>query len=150
MSSDVDYEKFLAKSQTDYSGGQSAESQSKSDVVSLESVHPKLKTLEDRFYTSDVDEPFEGVSYEWGKSSPPSTDEFGILIGAQSDKIELLDPKQWDTRGVYKDVTDTVAAATDGSVSVYRVEGTGARVEYFVLGLGQGKVLGVKVKAVES
>jgi len=150
MSSDAEYAKFLAKSQTDYSGGQSAEPQSEPNVASLESVHSKLKALGDRFYTSDVDEPFEGVSYKWGKGTNPSTDEFGSIIGVKGDKIEMLDPKQWDARGQYKDVTDCVATACDGSVSVYRVERSGARVEYFVLGVGSGKVMGVKVKAVES
>lgn len=47
---------------------------------------------------------------------------------------------------------DAVATASGNAVRVYRVEGSGCRVEYFVVGLdtNERKVVGVKVLSIES
>lgn len=85
---------------------------------------------------------------------PPPLDEFRNLIGAQTgQEIRQLEPDQWDTRGEYKDIVDAVATACSGSaVRVYRVEGSGSRVEYFIVGVdtSEKRVVGVKALSVES
>jgi hypothetical protein len=75
------------------------------------------------------------------------------LVRTSSSSVEVLEPRDWDRQGQYKDVIDAVSTASSGSaVKVYRVEGSGARVEYYVSGLddSHGRVIGVRVKAVES
>lgn len=74
------------------------------------------------------------------------------MIGAQRG-ITQLEPSKWDVRGEYKDVLDAVRKAASGrAVKVYRVEGSGSRVEYFIVGVdsSEGKVVGVKVLSIES
>lgn len=59
----------------------------------------------------------------------------------------------WDSRGEYADVVLAVTkAAGGGTVRVYRVEGSGSRVEYFVVGVDgvKGKLVGFKVLSIES
>jgi hypothetical protein len=72
--------------------------------------------------------------------------------GSGSD-IEVLEPNDWDRRDLYKDVKDAVSAACAGAadLKVYRVE-VGSRVTYYVVSLDEkgGKVVGVRVKAIES
>lgn len=83
----------------------------------------------------------------------PPLDEFRELIGAQSGReIRQLEPSQWDIHSKYQDVVDAVTKASDGAVKVYRVEGSGSRVEYFVIGVDSSErmIVGVKALAVES
>lgn len=81
-------------------------------------------------------------------------DNLSSLISSGSKlSVEELSYSSFDPRGQYTGVRDKVRdAAGAGDVKVYRVETEGARVEYFVLGLekGQGRVVGVRAKAVES
>lgn len=81
-------------------------------------------------------------------------DEFRHLIGAQDEqRVKKLEPSKWDSRGEYIDVVDAVLwAVSGGAVKVYRVEGSGARVEYFIVGVerGEEEIVGVKVLAIES
>lgn len=62
-----------------------------------------------------------------------------------------MDIGEWDPRGQYKDVVDATREVAKGSdVRVYRVEREGSRVEYWVIGIDGGKLVGVKTLAVES
>ncbi len=62
-----------------------------------------------------------------------------------------MDIAEWDRQGQYKDVVDATREASKGSdVRVYRIQGSGARVEYWVVGLDGGKLVGVKALAIES
>lgn len=76
------------------------------------------------------------------------------MIGAQSGReIRQLEPGQWDIRSEYQDVIDAVTkASSGGAIKVYRVEGAGSRVEYFVVGVDSSErmIVGVKALAVES
>lgn len=76
------------------------------------------------------------------------------MIGAQSGReIRQLEPSQWDIRSEYQDVVEAVTkASSGGAVTVYRVEGSGSRVEYFVIGVDSSKrmIVGVKALSVES
>lgn len=65
--------------------------------------------------------------------------------------VSILDIGEWDTQGQYKDVVDATREATKGSdVRVYRIAKDGSRVEYWVVGLEGGKLVGVKALAIES
>lgn len=50
------------------------------------------------------------------------------------------------------DAVSKAATSSGGVVKVYRIEGSGARVEYFVVGVdsSERKVVGVKALAAES
>jgi hypothetical protein len=62
-----------------------------------------------------------------------------------------MDIGEWDTQGQYKDIVDATRDATKGSdVRVYRISKGGSRVEYWVVGVESGKLIGVKALAIES
>jgi hypothetical protein len=62
-----------------------------------------------------------------------------------------MDIGEWDPQGQYKDVVKAVRDASKGSdVRVYRVPGEGSRVEYWVVGVEGGRLVGCKALAVES
>ncbi|KAF8252300.1 hypothetical protein K440DRAFT_594668 [Wilcoxina mikolae CBS 423.85] len=159
MSSDADYEAFLLRSQKDYSVGYEGSNHAPAaGTISIQvesDPHPAIKALGERFYISDVDEPFEGISFKWRKESLPTADEFSDLTGSGSGSdIEVLEPNDWDRRDTYKDVKDAVSAACGegaADLKVYRI-GDGVRATYYVVSLDEksGKVVGVRVKAVES
>ena len=68
-----------------------------------------------------------------------------------SGKVEALSTKDFDPKGQYKKVLDAVKEEVSGSdVKVFRVETGKAKAEYFIVGVHEGKVLGVKAGAVES
>ena len=59
--------------------------------------------------------------------------------------------KEFDPKGQYKSVISAVEEVGGGNkVQVFRLEMSGARVEYWVVVVGDGRVLGVRAKAVES
>ena len=67
--------------------------------------------------------------------------------------ITILDVAEWDVNGEYKEQVDAVRQAVKGGdVRVYKVEREkgGSRVEYWVLGVEGGKLVGVKALSVES
>lgn len=80
----------------------------------------------------------------------------------ESDAIETLSPSSFDPKTQYTAVVKAVreaAAASDSSVDesgvdvkVFRVDVGKSRVEYWVLALdaADGKIVGLKAKAVES
>lgn len=68
-------------------------------------------------------------------------------------EVKILDVAEWDVNGEYKEIVDAVREAVKGKdVRVYRVEREkgGSRVEYWVLGVEEGKLVGVKALGVES
>ena len=71
------------------------------------------------------------------------------LLG-HNDEVEELSISKWDPKGQYKGVVDTVKRVVGGEVKVFRVALMGAREEYYVVGVKEGKVLGVKALSVES
>jgi hypothetical protein len=65
--------------------------------------------------------------------------------------VEIMDIGKWDPQGQYKELVDATRKATKGSdVMVYRIERGGSRVEYWLVGVEGGKLLGVKALAIES
>ena len=83
-----------------------------------------------------------------------STAEFAKLVQhphPAEAEVGIMGIGEWDSQGQYKDVVDAVREAGKGSdVRVYRIEMEGARVEYWLVGLEGGKLVGVKALAVES
>jgi hypothetical protein len=71
------------------------------------------------------------------------------LLG-HGEQVDELSVKEWDPKGQYKKVIDAVKKAADGEVKVFKVELEGSRVEYYVVGVGCGKVVGLKALSVES
>ena len=62
-----------------------------------------------------------------------------------------MDIGEWDSQGQYKDLIEATREATKGSdVRVYSISRGGSRIEYWVVGVTGGKLLGVKALAIES
>lgn len=68
--SDADYAAFLKKSQKDYSQPSEGVPAATSTTATSE-AHPAIKALGERYYTSEADEPFEGISYDWENETLP-------------------------------------------------------------------------------
>ncbi|KAL5396722.1 hypothetical protein PMIN06_001794 [Paraphaeosphaeria minitans] len=148
--SDADYEAFLNKANAD-SNGSKAQAQSPAEGYGTKSVDAAvpqaLKSVE-ATYTSDADEPFEPVALNY--QGHDITDQQLKTILGHEDEVEELSVSKWDPMGQYKEVVDTVKKVVDGAVKVFRVALTGAREEYYVVGVKDGKVLGLKALSVES
>ena len=80
-----------------------------------------------------------------------SIESFKSTIGA-SGSVSEISTKEFDPRGDYKQILKKVDHVTTGGVKIFRVEGGGTRVEYFVVGISkEGTALvGLKAKAIES
>ena len=77
---------------------------------------------------------------------------FAKVVGQERERVEELQKKQFDPRGQYGNVIGAVEEVVGKQgVKVFRVELGGARCEYWVVGMLEGKrVVGAKVGAVES
>jgi hypothetical protein len=79
---------------------------------------------------------------------------FAKLVSHPSPKeaeVEIMDVAEWDTQGQYKGLVDAVREASKGSdVRVYKISKGGSRVEYWVVGVEGGNLVGAKVLAIES
>ena len=65
--------------------------------------------------------------------------------------VQIMAIGEWDTQEQYKEIVDATRAATKGSdVRVYRISREGSRVEYWIVGVESGKLIGAKALAVES
>lgn len=82
------------------------------------------------------------------------TETFASLLkhpDPSSAEVEIMDVSEWDSNGQYKELVDATREATKGSdVRVYRIGKGGSRVEYWLVGLEGGKIVGVKALAIES
>jgi len=160
MASDEDYCAFLDKANTDPNEGvNKAQSSRKAELKAVDKgaeVSAVLKTAtKDAFYLSDADEPFVPVSLKLkGKGTMPDEATFAKLVEHHSPndaEVSIMDIGEWDSRGQYKEVVDAVREATKGSnVRVYRIGLGGVKVEYWVVGVEGGRLVGVKALAVES
>ena len=66
-------------------------------------------------------------------------------------RAEELSVSEFDPRGEYRDVVKEVEGVLDGGeLKVFRVERGKTRVEYYLVGLRDGSLLGVRAEAVES
>ncbi|KIX05467.1 uncharacterized protein Z518_06339 [Rhinocladiella mackenziei CBS 650.93] len=158
MSDDASYAAFLDKANADPKASISqststSQSRSKFDPTTStsSSLPPSLQCLPDVTYTSDTDSPFEPVLLNYSGYKLPSAVEFAKCVaGKAPGNVEELSVDDFDPRGEYKEVIQRVEQAGSGDVKVYRVEVSKTRAEYYILTLGEGMLIGVVVKAVES
>jgi len=148
MSSDADYAAFLEKSNKDYSGGEVSAASSE-PARTLKDAPASIKSLGERFYTSETDEPFGHIEFGWAGEILPDAEQLSGLVQADSASVSELEPSKW-AGGQYTDVVDAVATAGSREAKVYRVERSGTRIEYYVLAAAEKKLVGVMVEAVES
>ncbi|OCL02441.1 hypothetical protein AOQ84DRAFT_304719 [Glonium stellatum] len=151
MSSDADYAAFLDKANQD-TGANNVFAQSKS--VGSKSVNTEVpKALEEieEYYVSDADEPFEPVSLKFDGDSVPSADNFAKLLSHDSE-ISSMSEKEFDRRDQYKKVVDAVKKVGSKDVSIFRLEHSSTRAEYYIVSLDKkgGRIVGLKALAVES
>ncbi|KAL8830668.1 MAG: hypothetical protein Q9170_005641 [Blastenia crenularia] len=151
MSSDKAYSSFLDQANQDTGASRATASTKPATTKAVNTeVPPGLQNVE-QYYESEADEPFEPVSLRWDGSNMPSENEFADLIGHDS-KVATMSTKEFDPRGQYKDVLQTVEKAGDGMSRIFRVSHGKTRIEYYVAGLDKenARVVGLKAKAVES
>ncbi|KAK5072931.1 hypothetical protein LTR64_000659 [Lithohypha guttulata] len=176
MADDVSYNTFLARANQDPRSGHDAEGESTSQARSKfdpssststnEAIPASLRDINATF-TSDTDSDFEPVFFSYASDSLPSVEEFKKVLGAKgenADNIEELSFEDFDPRGQYRDVIEKVKqAGEDGrgkrgvdldtsgpGAKVFRVENQRARVEYYIVAVGERSLVGVVAKAVES
>jgi hypothetical protein len=66
-------------------------------------------------------------------------------------RAEELIVSEFDPRGEYRDVVKEAEGVVDGGeLKVFRVERGKTRVEYYLVGLRGGRLVGVRAEAVES
>ena len=116
--------------------------------------------------------PSAAVGTVQSSSTQVSSRELALALGVAEGAVSKLSVQEWDPRQEYRDVVGAVsdwlrqgstaaaaAAATGdgaGAVAIFAVQGQGARVEYFVVGLLRGgepdghRIVGTRVLAVES
>ncbi|KEF57444.1 uncharacterized protein A1O9_05361 [Exophiala aquamarina CBS 119918] len=159
MSDDASYTAFLNKANEDpKSGASQSTSQTKSKfdptTTSNSSLPSSLQSIPDTLtYTSDTDSEFQAVVLNYSGDALPSSAEFKKALGAKADQgeVEELTVQDFDPRGQYTEIIDRVKDAGDGkAVKVFRVEVGATRVEYYIVTLGDRKLVGVYTKAVES
>ncbi|PMD65966.1 uncharacterized protein K444DRAFT_580577 [Hyaloscypha bicolor E] len=159
MASDEDYMAFLDKANRDPNEG-TAKTQGKGKVE-LKALDQGVtipaalkKATSDAFYVSDADEPFVPVCLKFEGKKLPDEATFAKLVNHPSPddaEVQIMDIGEWDTQGQYKEIVDATRDATKGSdVRVYRIGREGSRAEYWVVGIGSGKLIGAKALAVES
>lgn len=85
----------------------------------------------------------------YGTMADLSAEQLKKVLG-HNDEVEELSVSKWDPKGQYENVVDAVKKVVDGEVKVFRVALSGAREEYYVVGVKDGKVLGLKALSVES
>jgi hypothetical protein len=154
MSDDASYASFLDKANQD-TGPKSAQAPNHRTANVSSDIPSALQNIK-ATYTSDTDSPFEPVSFDYDGSELPSAHEFEKLVAKASGnngpaRAEELSVEDFDPRGEYGDVVKKVEVVVEGGeVKVFRVGMGKTRARYFVVGLGGGRVVGVKAEAVES
>ena len=155
MASDADYQAFLDKAGADAqgSGVKTQQYSSGGQQLTTASVPAALGKVQATF-VSDADEPFEPVSMEHGVSGgKASAEDVAHLAGVKKGDVTHVGAwKEFDPKGHYGEVKDAVEKEAK-NMSVWKIEKSGARCEYWILGIAkedEGKVVGFRAKAVES
>ncbi|EWC48709.1 hypothetical protein DRE_00014 [Drechslerella stenobrocha 248] len=149
--SDEDYAAFLQKANKDYAPVSGTGAASGGQISSK--AHKAIRALGERFYSSDADEPFVDVTFEWSGSNLPDEAEFETLVDTGSVTAKEP-PRSWDLTDSYKDVISAVQEAAGGGseAAVYRVEETETRFIYYILALDKShkQLVGVKALSIET
>ena len=164
MADDASYNSFLSKANEPVSDQTQSTSQNRSKhdpTESNASAPASISSLlsNNPTYTSETDSSFSPVYLSYAGDGLPSAADFSTCLEkshtSSSGDVEELSVKEFDPRGEYKSVIEAVGQAGKkgkGDVKVYRVEGKGSRVEYYVVTVAEdgGKLVGVTTMAVES
>lgn len=162
MSDDSSYASFLDKANQDTgvsplnSGPKAAQAPNAPSTNTLSSNIPSALQNMNATYTSDTDSPFEPMSLAYDGTELPSEHELEKLVAKTSGnngpvRAEQLSIREFDPRGEYTDVVKTVERVVHGNkVKLFRVARGTTRAEYYIVGLGDGRLLGVRAEAVES
>jgi len=147
--SDADYEAFLNKANAGTSDAVQEQSTKTYGTKSVNTSVPKVLEGVQEYYVSDADEPFEPVALNFAGDGLDAQ-QLGTLL-SHSGTVTELSLSEWDPKNQYKNIVDAVKkATTDGNVKVFKVELEGTRAEYYIVGLVEGKVVGLKALSVES
>lgn len=162
MSDDASYTAFLNKANEDPKAGatsseSTSQTKSKFDPTSTDNdaLPASLKSIPDEItYTSDTDSPFEPIVLNYSSDELPSKSDFKKALGAKAEQgdIEELSLQEFDPRNQYAEIIERVKKAGSGKkeVKIFRVELGRTRVEYYIVTVGERKLVGVVTKAVES
>lgn len=157
MADDTSYATFLTKANQS-SNANSSLSQSASGAKSefdlttpqTSAVPPALQNLGDATYTSDADEPFELIVLDYAGHELPDATQFAGCVRKHEGDVEVLAEGDFDPQGQYTNILAKVKEAGNGQVRCYRVEVSRTRAEYYVVSLGERKLVGLRARAVES
>lgn len=156
MADDQSYNTFLTKANQDPSANSSqhqstSQAKSKFDPTTPQTsaVPSALQNL-DTTYTSDADEPFEPVVLDYASHELPDAAQFASCVKKDEGMVEALEEGDFDPQGQYKEILSKVKDAGNGKVRCFRVEVSKTRAEYYVVSVGERKLVGVRAKAVES
>ncbi|KAF1977725.1 hypothetical protein BU23DRAFT_587271 [Bimuria novae-zelandiae CBS 107.79] len=142
--SDADYEAFLNKANEGTGETAATQEEKGYGTKGVNTAVPRELESVQETYASEADEPFEPVALNFVGEEVDERD-FEELARLMAWSVE-----KWDPKGRYKSVVDTVKKVVGGEVKVFRVELSGAREEYYVVGVKDRKVLGLKALSVES
>lgn len=156
MADDQSYNTFLTKANQDPSANSSqhqstSQAKSKFDPTTPQtSAIPSALHNLDTSYTSDADEPFEPIVLDYASHELPDAAQFASCVKKDEGMVEALEEGDFDPRGQYKEILSKVKEAGNGQVRCFRVEVSKTRAEYYVVSVGERKLVGVRAKAVES
>ncbi|KAK5045619.1 hypothetical protein LTR84_008988 [Exophiala bonariae] len=163
MSDDASYTAFLNKANEDPKAGShsqpsesTSQTKSKFDPTNTDNdaLPASLRSIPDKItYTSDTDSPFEPIVLNYSSDKSPSPSEFKKALGSKAEQAEVeeLSVQDFDPREQYADIIERVKKAGDkNAVRIFRVELGRTRVEYYIVTVGERKLVGVLTKAVES
>lgn len=112
------------------------------------------RAVESTYYISDSDEPFVPVSLQVDDGLPDEKSFARIVKHPDPTNaiVNILDVEAWDPRGDYKELVDVISLAAQNSpIHVYRISLWGSRLEYWLVGLRENKILiGAKALAIED
>lgn len=150
MGSDQEYMDFLNKANQDVGGGSSKPTQQSVDTSSVNTSIPNNLEGVQEYYVSDADEPFKPVALKYsGSDAVPSLDDFTKLTQTKG-RVTSIDQKDFDPQGQYSKIVELVKSAGSGEVAFFKVELDSTRLEYYIVSVADGKIVGLKAKAVES
>lgn len=176
MADDTSYNAFLNQVNQDPSSGHDGEGNSTSQTrskfdpssksSSSAAVPASLRDINVTF-TSDTDSEFEPVFFSYASDDLPSVEDFTKALGVKGENaanVVELDVNDFDPRGQYADVIEKVkaagveergkrgAGAGKASAKVFKVQvdGSGTRIEYYIISVGERSLVGVVAKAIES
>lgn len=166
MASDSSYMDFLNKANSDSNTATAQRSSAKAPSmpqVSSLSTSPIPKALQDYtegpdavYLTSDTDSPFETIAIEYPEKRMPDAIIFSALLSSvDPEKLQVETMAKFDPKNQYSAMIGSLAEHTEGGekdLRAYRVEMSGSRAAYYILGKEKGKarLIGFSALSVES